>query len=330
VPGGLAFGASVMGYSWRTFVLGGPGPPKNQFAPPARRFCVALIIILTMVCGGCAKRYTARGVVLRAEPVTAGGARVTISHEPIPGYMDAMVMPFTMRPRSLGEGLAPGDRVEFRLRVTREESWVDRLAVISAKRPDVGLARSPMRPTLVDLGATAPDITLTDHHGREVTLASLRGQAVAITFIYTRCPLPDYCPRMLANFKAVRARFADRLGKDLTLLVVTFDPQYDTVETLNAYARAHAADVPGWRFLTGPLSEITRMCEAFGIEFWPEEGLLSHTLQTAVLDRDGRLAGTIEGTAYSGRQLGDLIASVIDPRVNDSPVDVSPVSGSRR
>ena len=72
------------------------------------------------------------------------------------------------------------------------------------------------------------------------------------------------------------------------------------------------ADVPGWHFLTGPLPEITRMCEAFGIEFWPEEGLLSHTLQTAVLDRDGRLAGTIEGTAYSGRQLGDLIASVIE------------------
>ncbi len=124
---------------------------------------------------------------------------------------------------------------------------------------------------------------------------------------------------MLANFKEVRARFADRLGKDLTLLVVTFDPQSDTVEMLNAYARAHNADAPGWHFLTGPLSEITRMCEAFGIEFWPEEGLLSHTLQTAVLDRDGRLAGTIEGTAYSGRQLGDLIASIIDPRVSGSP-----------
>jgi protein SCO1/2 len=171
-----------------------------------------------------------------------------------------------------------------------------------------------MRPTLVDLGAPPPDITLTDHRGRDVTLASLRGQAVAITFIYTRCPLPDYCPRMLANFKEVRTRFADRLGKDLTLLVVTFDPQYDTVETLNAYARAHNADVPGWHFLTGPIAEIRRMCEAFGIEFWPEEGLLSHTLQTAVLDRDGKLAGTIEGTAYSGRQLGDLIASIIGSR----------------
>ena len=79
------------------------------------------------------------------------------------------------------------------------------------------------------------------------------------------------------------------------LLVVTFDPQYDTVETLNAYARAHNADAPGWHFLTGPLPEITRLCEAFGIEFWPDEGLLSHTLQTAVLDRTGRFAGTIEG-----------------------------------
>lgn len=271
----------------------------------------AALIILTMVCGGCAKRYTTRGVVLRADPVGAADSRVTISHEPIPGYMDAMVMPFALRPPSLGDGLAPGDRVEFRLRVTRRDSWVDRLTVISAKRPDAGLARSPTRPVLVELGAPAPDITLTDHRGRDVALAGLRGQVVAITFIYTRCPLPDYCPRMLANFKDVQKRFADRLGKDLTLLVVTFDPQYDTVETLNAYARAHNADAPGWHFLTGPLPEITRMCEAFGIEFWPDEGLLSHTLQTAILDRAGNFAGTIEGSAYSGRQLGDLIASVI-------------------
>jgi protein SCO1 len=305
------------------FLSGGPGPPKNLFAPPARRSrgdspggpllrTAAALIVLVTLCGGCAKRYTTRGVVLHADLADAAHSRVTISHEPIPGYMDAMVMPFALRPRSLGDGLAPGDRVEFRLRVTRQDSWVDRLTVISAKRPDAGLARSPMRPALVDLGAPAPDITLTDHRGREVTLASLRGQAVAVTFIYTRCPLPDYCPRMLANFKDVQKRFADRLGKDLTLLVVTFDPQYDTVDTLNAYARAHNGDVPGWHFLTGPLSEITRMCEAFGIEFWPDEGLLSHTLQTAVLDRAGRLAGTIEGSAYSGRQLGDLIANVIE------------------
>jgi protein SCO1 len=287
-----------------------------------------------MVCSGCAKRYTARGVVVRAERADSASPapeRITISHEAIPGYMDAMVMPFAVRPpatAAVGE-VMPGDRVEFRLRVTRKESWIDRLSVISAARPDAGLTRSPSRSSLVAVGTPAPDISLTDHRGRDVTLAGLRGQAVAVTFIYTRCPLPEYCPRMLANFKEVRARFADRIGKDLTLLVVTFDPQYDTVDTLNAYARAHNADVPGWHFLTGPLSEITRMCEAFGIEFWPDEGLLSHTLQTAVLDRAGRLAGTIEGSAYSGRQLGDLIASIIDTRVNEPPVNDSRVNNPR-
>jgi protein SCO1 len=313
------------------FHIGGPGPPIKQIALPARRprgeapggltlRASAALVILATLCGGCATRYTARGVVVRVEPAGSPQSHVTISHEPIPGYMDAMVMPFAVRPPAsvVASEVMPGDRVEFRLRVSRKASWVDRLSVISAARPDAGLTRSPSRSSLVAVGTPAPDITLTDQRGSDITLASLRGQAVAITFIYTRCPLPDYCPRMLANFKEVRARFADRLGKDLTLLVVTFDPQYDTVETLNAYARAHNADAPGWHFLTGPLPEITRMCEAFGIEFWPEEGLLSHTLQTAVLDRDGKLAGTIEGTAYSGRQLGDLIASIIDPRVSGS------------
>jgi protein SCO1 len=281
---------------------------------------LTIVLALLLACG-CAKRYTARGVVVRAEPASSAVERITISHEPIPGYMDAMVMPFAVRPPAseIADEARPGDRVEFRLRVTRKASWIDRLRVISAARPDAGLTRSPSRSSLVALGTPAPDVTLTDHRGRQVSLASLRGQAVAITFIYTRCPLPDYCPRMLANFKEVRTRFADRLGKGLTLLVVTFDPQYDTVDTLNAYARAHNADVPGWHFLTGPLPEITRMCEAFGIEFWPEEGLLSHTLQTAVLDRAGRLAGTIEGSAYSGRQLGDLIASIVESPVSGSP-----------
>jgi protein SCO1 len=261
-----------------------------------------------MSVGGCARRYEGRGVVLRVDTAP----QVTISHEPIQGFMDAMVMPFSVRAPVSLDGIEPGDRVAFRLRVDKRESWIDRLTVVSARRPDAGLTRSPASPTLVPIGGVPPDFALVDQHGRSVTLASLRGQAVAVTFIYTRCPLPEYCPRMLANFKAVQARFAGRLGRDLTLLVITFDPKYDTVEQLNAYARAHSADVPGWHFLTGPLPEITRTCEAFGIEFWPEEGLLSHTLQTAVLDREGRLAGTIEGAAWQSRQLGDLIASVLD------------------
>jgi protein SCO1/2 len=161
------------------------------------------------------------------------------------------------------------------------------------------------------VGDVVPDFSLTSHHGGEVSLSSLRGKVAAIAFIYTRCPLPDYCPRMMTNFRAVKERFADRLNRDVVLLTVTFDPQYDTAQTLGQYARRYGADVGGWHFLTGTKEQVARVCELFGVEFWPEEGLITHTLRTAVVDRQGRLAATLEGRDYSGTQLGDLLGEVL-------------------
>ena len=164
---------------------------------------------------------------------------------------------------------------------------------------------------MVDPVETAPDFTLTDQHGTRVSLASLRGRVVALTFIYTRCPLPDYCPRMVTNLRAVKDRFADRLGRDLALLTISFDPKHDTPERLKGFAEQYRANVPGWHFLTGSADEVQRACSLFGVEFWPDEGLITHTLQTAVIDRDGRLAATVEGKEYTGRRLGDLIERVL-------------------
>jgi protein SCO1/2 len=165
-----------------------------------------------------------------------------------------------------------------------------------------------------------PDFELLDQAGMAVALSALRGKVVAVTFVYTRCPLPDYCPRMIANFRAVRARFADRIGRDLVLLTITFDPRYDSPDVLRTYAAGHGADVQGWHFLTGDASRIERVCAAFGIEYFPDEGLITHSLQTAVIDREGRLAATVEGKDFTARQLGDLVASVLDVRQPGAPV----------
>jgi protein SCO1/2 len=271
-----------------------------------RPVATLVVFVAALALVGCTRRYATGGLVLRIEPT-----RLTISHDAIPPYMDAMVMPFDVRGAAPAR-VAPGDRVRFRLNVRGGRSWIDRLAIVSAPRTDVGLLSSPARAVLTPVGGVPPDFTLVDHQGRLVTPASLRGQTVAVTFIYTRCPLPDYCPRMLANFKALSARFRERLGRDLTLAVVSFDPKFDTSAVLAAYARAHDADRPGWLFLTGEPAEVSKVCDTFGIERWPDAGLLTHTLQTLVLDRDGRLAGTIEGRDYSSRQLVDLVASVIE------------------
>lgn len=244
--------------------------------------------------------------------VDAASSTLTVSHDEIPGYMNAMVMPFSVGDPAQMAGVRPGDRIAFRLNVRDERSWIDRLRLLSAAPADAGILLSPARPALVAIGEGMPDFTLTNQDGRPVSLSSLRGQVVAVTFIYTRCPLPDYCPRMITNLQAVERRFPDRIGTDVALVAITFDPQHDTPARMKQYATVFQADRPGWHFLTGALPDIERVCGMFGVEFWPEEGLITHTLQTAVIDKEGKLAAAVEGKDYSGRQLSDLVAHVLD------------------
>jgi protein SCO1/2 len=117
---------------------------------------------------------------------------------------------------------------------------------------------------------------------------------------------------MIENFRAVRSRLAARMDRDLVLLTISFDPQYDTPQMLATYAASNRAGGPGWRFLTGDPTNIERVCNAFGIQYFAEEGLITHSLQTAVIDREGRLAATVEGKDFTPQQLGDLIATVLD------------------
>ena len=265
--------------------------------------------LLGLLVSGCARHYTATGLVLRADP---SRATATISHDAFPGFMDAMAMPFDLHGDASRVALTPGDRVRFRLSVKSDRSWVDRIAVISAAPVDAGLQQSPAVPVLVPVGSPVPDFELVDQNGAAITLSALRGRVIAVTFIYTRCPLPDYCPRMVENFRAIRSRFQAQMDRDLVLLTISFDPTYDTPRTLAAYAASNRAGGPGWHFLTGDSAKIERVCNAFGIQYWPEEGMITHSLETAVVDRDGRLAATVEGKDFTPQQLGDLVAAVLE------------------
>ena len=257
----------------------------------------------------CASHHTTTGLVLR---VDKPGSTVTISHDAFPGFMDAMAMPFDLKGSARTATLNPGDRVRIRLSVKGGHSWVDRLDVVSAAPVDAGLQNTPAAPVLVAVGTAMPDFELTDQDAKPVALSSLKGKVVAVTFIYSRCPLPDYCPRMVENFKALRARFAARMNRDLVFLTISFDPRYDTPEILTQYAASQRAGGPGWHFLTGDPAKIERVCNAFGIQYWAEEGLITHSLQTAVIDRDGRLAASVEGKDFTPAQLGDLVGAVLD------------------
>jgi protein SCO1/2 len=144
-----------------------------------------------------------------------------------------------------------------------------------------------------------------------VTLGEFRGRVVAVNFLYTRCPLPDVCPRLAAHFAYVQRRFAAQMGTDLILLSVTLDPRHDTPERLLRYATIYSAKPEAWRFLTGSEEAVAAVAERFGMHFWAEEGMIVHTSETGIIGRDGRLAARVGGSGYRARELGDLIEEVL-------------------
>lgn len=262
-----------------------------------------------LLLSGCVRHYRAQGVVLA---VDQSNQTVTISHRAIRGYMEAMVMPFPVKDPGELKPLVPGSRVNFELEVRKNSTAVRRIAVqASAALDDVPI---PKPVNQVASGGAVPDFSLTDQHGQSVKLSDFRGKVVAIDFIYTRCPLPDVCPRLSANFARLQKRFEGKI----VLLSITLDPQYDTPNVLADYARRWQADPAIWRFLTGPDEEIQRIAGNFGLVYWPEEGVITHQAATAIISPEGRLAARLEGASFTSQQLLDLVQAELSHNPENS------------
>jgi protein SCO1/2 len=163
----------------------------------------------------------------------------------------------------------------------------------------------------VSIGQKVPDFVLTDQEGQRIALSQFSGKIVAVTFVYSRCPLPNYCFRLSSNFAQLKKRFRSRLGRDLILLSVVIDPVHETQQTLRDYARIWKADPQQWHFLTGPLPDIEEICRHFNMNFYPDEALLVHSFSTAIISRDGSMAALLEGNDFTPRQLGDLVQTML-------------------
>jgi len=231
---------------------------------------------------------------------------MVVSHRDIPGYMRAMAMTFPVPEEQALEQLAPGSHIEFELVVKGQQSLARGIQV----RPEAFTAGVPLPEPAqrVTQGAAMPDFELKDQLGRNVKLSSFRSKVIAVDFIYTRCPLPEICPRLSANFARLQRRFPE----GLVLLSITIDPQYDTPEVLSRYARIWKADPERWRFLTGDLQAVREVAGRFGMVYWPEDGLMTHTSRTGVISKDGTLAAIVEGPSYQFGQLSDLIAAQLE------------------
>jgi protein SCO1/2 len=179
---------------------------------------------------------------------------------------------------------------------------------------------------VLKVGQVAPDFSLIDQNREHVTLSQFAGRIVAISFVYTRCPFPEFCFRLTNNFARLQKRFAGQMGSGLILLTISLDPVHDRAETLAEYARTWNIHVKGWHLLTGPPAEVQKFCERFGVAFFPDEGQLIHSLHTLIIDRHGKLAANLEGNEFTAEELGDLVQSVL----NGSPSNHSGYAKSQR
>jgi protein SCO1/2 len=249
-----------------------------------------------MAATGRAKTWRVDGIVVA---VDRSAGTIFVSHRPIGNYMGAMAMTFRVEEDRELEGLYPGERIEFDLKVTKERSVARHIR--KSGEPDVLIPPPKER---IKTGDAVPDFSLTSESGERIRLADLRGKIVAINFLYTRCPLPDVCPRLAANFASLQRRFGDRMGADLVFLSITVDPDFDTPAILAEYARRWGAKNPGWRFLTG---DVALIAASLGEVYWTDEGSIGHNSTTSIIDRNGRLAATVNGSVWRVDQLEQLL-----------------------
>jgi len=278
--------------------------------PRARAATIAwaALGLVAFACGGApeGRRYPLTGQVMA---VHAERDEVLLRHDDIPGFMPAMVMPFQVRDKRLLDNLGPGDLVKGVL-VVGETTAVLATLEKTGFRPLPPEARAAPASGL-SLGDPVPDVRLVDSEGRERRLSAWRGRTLALTFIFTRCPLPEFCPAMDRRFREVQdlVRSDAELHGSVLLVSISFDPEFDTPEVLRKHAHALGADPALWVFATGKAAEVEAFGAGFGLTL-AREGGITHNLRTAVVDASGRLVKVYHGADWTAQELArDLRAA---------------------
>lgn len=233
-----------------------------------------------------AARYPIQGVI---RGVDREKPAITLEHGEIKGYMAGMTMDFEVRgsPQVLLE-LEVGKTIAGTLVVDGGRAWIEGISPAPVARPPSLVAVTPEPNKGVAPGDEVPDFSLTDQNGKTVRLSKLRGEAVAVTFLYTRCPVATACPMTTAKFSKLAAMLEKKpVGR---LLVVTVEPEHDTPKVLAEYARKAGADGVRWRFLTGSPRAVAEVATSFGVVYYPDRGQIIHSQAVAVVDSKGRLA----------------------------------------
>ena len=259
------------------------------------------------------RSFDTRGVI-RELP---GGDKAVIRHEEIPSYMPKMTMELTVRHTNELRGLQVGDEITFKLFADADTHWIESLQRTKAAPALVATPPSSrqaaLTPKLRELqpGDLMLDAELLAETGRTVKFADFRGRALAFTFIFTRCPLPDFCPRMGNRFKEARELLLSRPNAPTNwqFLSISFDPDYDSPPVLANYARNYRGANPDrWHYAAASTNALAQIASPLDLKYAREGGSIAHNLRTVVLDATGRIHRQFDGNTWKATELADALA----------------------
>ena len=271
---------------------------------------LTLLTLTLCVCtaGSCRRsgnerRFDLTGKVVVVEP---DKHLVTVSHEDIKGYMPAMTMPFTVPKESDLMILAPDDQITATLVVDGSQAWLEDLIIT---RQSVNPSAMPAA-VMAKEGDEVPNFTLRNQNNREIQVQNYRGKTLLLTFIYTRCPVPEYCTLMSDNFAQIERALSqdpEVYGKT-HLLSISIDPTYDTPEVLRSYGAAHTERYQNetfahWEFAGGTTEQVKKIAEFFGLTYFPEKDQIIHGLRTVIVSPDGKVVKIYSGNDWKPEEV---------------------------
>jgi protein SCO1 len=273
---------------------------------------VVAAFALALLLQGCSpppeapRQYELQGQILALRPEQN---EVLIKHGDIEGFMPGMTMAFKVRDRALLEGRTPGDLVKASLLVADTDAWLASLEK-TGEAPVTETATIPAAAFVTPLepGDLAPETSLVDQTGAALSLADWTGSAAAVTFMYVRCPLPQFCPLLDRRFAEVQRLITEdpALRDRARLLSVSFDPDADTPARLQAHADKLRANPDIWRFATAPREVVDRFAATFGVSVIREQdSTITHNMRTAVIGPDRRVVSVHEGSDWTSAQIAD-------------------------
>jgi protein SCO1/2 len=279
-----------------------------------RAAALAISLLLLASAAACkqqepVKRYPMTGQIIS---IDTQHRELTINHKDIPNFMPGMTMAYPVATPSLMDGRSPGELITAVLAVDKTGARLVEITHVGSAALPANANQAAMASGILDAGDEIPDTAFIDQDNRRRSLSEWKGTALVLTFTYTRCPLPNFCPLMDQNFATLQRRLADdtAMRGRVHLLTLTFDPEHDTPDVLKKHAAKLKADPAVWTFLTGDAVTVERFAGKFGIGVLRDAqtpGEIAHNLRTAIIGPDQRIVKVYSGNEWTpGAVLADL------------------------